>query len=115
MRVITAAFCVMLTPSAVAAQALDIGGIELRLGQNISDALKALSPYQTSYSENGHIWVVTRRGEAPFVIVGTLAATDGKVTAITKVYPLSSEYDASPVYTEASKEVRRRGGAACET
>lgn len=114
MRVITAAFCVMIAPSPVAAQALDVGGIEIQLGQNISDAVKSLSTYKVRYSDEGKTWIVTQAGKDPFELIGTLHATAGRVTGITKVYHVSSQYDTQRVYTQAAQEVRRRGGAICE-
>jgi hypothetical protein len=97
------------------AQALDIGGIELRLGQNVAEGLRALSSYQVRYTEDAQLWLVTQRGESPYQLLGTVAATDGKISTIEKSYWLSTQYDTRRVYTQASREVHRRGGTACDT
>jgi hypothetical protein len=96
-------------------QSLDIGGIQVRLGQNVADALRALSSYQARYSEDAKLWLVTQRGESQYELLGMLSATEGRISGITKVYNLSNQYDSQRVYTQASRELHRLGGNACET
>src|ERR1051325_915257 len=81
-------------------QALDIGGIQVRLGQNVADALRTVSSYQVRYSDDAKLWFVTQRGESEYVLLGTLSATDGRISGITKVYQLSNQYDTQRVYTQ---------------
>jgi len=74
--------CVLHASQAVA-PGLDIGGVELRLGQDISGALKALSSYQIRYSDLGPHWLISQKGMRPFGLLGTPSATDGKVSSST--------------------------------
>ena len=96
-------------------QALDVGGIELHLGQPATEAVQALSGYQLRYSDESKGWTVTQRGESPYELLGYFSAKDGKVAFISKSYHMSSQYDAQRIYNVASQELRRRGGTACTT
>ena len=40
-------------PATAHAQSLDIGGIELRIGQNVDEALRSLSLYEVRYTDIG--------------------------------------------------------------
>jgi hypothetical protein len=110
-----ASFLLAIFVNQAGAQSLDIGGIELHLGQSSTDALKSLSAYQVRYSESAKIWLISQRGEAPFEMLGTFGVENGKVSIISKSYNLPSEYDSQRVYSQASFEVHRRGGNACDT
>jgi hypothetical protein len=96
-------------------QSLDIGGIELRLGQSISEALNVLSPYDVRYQESVPAWTVYERGRQPLRILGVLQARDGVLYHISKSFDIPNIYATQRVYTQASQEVQRRGGGGCET
>jgi hypothetical protein len=99
------------------AQSLDVGGIELRLGQKVDEALRLLSSYQVQYgSEYGSgVWVVTQQvGNLPQVF-GGIRATANVITFINKSFPMNENEEAPEAYTRASKELRRRGGTTCAT
>jgi hypothetical protein len=116
MRLFYFALCLLvILVRQVGAQGLDIGGIELHLGQDVAAALNALSSYQVRYNEEGKFWIVTQRGESPFELLGSLSAIDGKLSTISKSYRLTTQYDTQRVYTQASRDVHRRGGNVCET
>jgi hypothetical protein len=102
-------------PGEAASQSLDIGGIELRLGQPVQEALRGLSAYQVRYDDRSESWIVTQRGRDPFELLGVLSATQGLVSSISKHYSLNTSYESVAVYSQASREVRRRGGRNCST
>ena len=96
------------------AQSLDIGGIELHLGQKVDDALRLLSPYDVQYRDGS--WIVTQQVGSLHQVLGVMGATSNAVSYISKSFELNSNERASEVYTRASKEVRRRSGVnACVT
>ena len=116
MRYVPIAACLLALVAARAeGQTLDVGGVPLRLGQNVTDALREVSGYQVTYSEDSKLWFVMQRGEPEPVVLGTLSAVDGRISGITKMYRLSNQYDTRRVYTQASRELRRLGGNVCET
>ena len=98
---------------AAKAQSLDIGGIELRLGQKVDEALRSLSSYHVRYSSGS--WIVTQTAGEQFQVLGSISATDNVISFINKSFDTSSYEGVPEAYTRASKEVRRRGGMACVT
>jgi hypothetical protein len=98
--------------AAAQAQSLDIGGVELHIGQDVNEALRLLSHYQVQYT--GSSWIVTQKAGREFVPLGTISATDNELTFISKQFYSFSRSDGE-IYTIASRETRRRGGAACLT
>ena len=95
------------------AQSLDIGGIELRLGQKIDEALRSLSSYQVQHS--GGSWIVTQKVGNLYQVLGSIGPTDNVISFVSKSFDMSASDDAPEAYTRASKEVRRRGGMTCAT
>ena len=95
------------------AQSLDIGGIELRLGQKVDEALRSLSSYQVKYSSGS--WVVTQKVGELHQVLGTISARDNAITFIGKVFNWSANAGDATEYTRASEEVHRRGGMTCVT
>ena len=95
------------------AQSLDIGGIELRLGQKVDEALRSLSSYQVQYS-NG-VWVVSQKAGNLYQALGSIGATGNVISFIGKSFDMDENEDAPKAYTRASKELRRRGGTTCAT
>lgn len=98
---------------AAQAQSLDIGGIELRLGQKVDEALRSLSSYQVQYSSSS--WIVTQKAGKQYQVLGSIGATDNAISFISKSLDMSANEGAPEAYTRASKEVRRRGGMTCVT
>ena len=98
---------------AAQAQSLDIGGIELRLGQKVDEVLRSLSSYQVQYSSGS--WIVTQKAGKLYQVLGSIGATDNVISFISKSFDMSANEGAPEAYTRASKEVRRRGGMTCVT
>jgi hypothetical protein len=103
----------IVTSHAASAQSLDIGGIELRIGQKIDDALKSLSAYNVSFKNDQ--WIVTQGLGDQTELLGTIGARENLVNFISKSFRLRGPGDAPEVYTRASKEACRRGGDSCLT
>lgn len=103
----------IVTSHAASAQSLDIGGIELHIGQKIDDALKSLSAYNVSFEKNQ--WIVTQGLGDQTELLGTISAEENLIRFISRDFRLRGPGDAPEVYTRASEEVRRRGGDACFT
>jgi hypothetical protein len=104
--------------SPLGAQTLDIGGIELRLGESGTTALADLrSAYDVRYEESIGMWSIFRKRVAddPYVFVGQVYIKAGVVSRIVKDYELTDQYDLVDVYSTAMKQVRKRGGATCNT
>lgn len=98
---------------AVHAQSLDIGGIELRLGQKADEALRSLSSYQVQY--NGSSWIVSQKIGNRHQFLGSIGATTNTISFISKSFDMGENERAAETYTRASKELRRRGGTTCAT
>ncbi len=94
-------------------QSLDIGGIELRLGQKVDEALRSLSSYQVQYS-NGS-WIVTQKVGNLYQALGAIGATANVISFISKSFNMDENEGTPETYTRASKELRRRGGTNCTT
>ncbi len=99
--------------NAALAQSLDVGGIELRLGQKIDEALRSLSSYQVQH--NSGSWIVTQKIGKRHQLLGSIGAKDNAIIFISKSFEMNANEGAPEVYTRASKEVRRRGGMTCTT
>lgn len=97
----------------VNAQSLDVGGIELKLGQKVDDALRSLSNYQVQYV--GSSWFVSQETGNRSRFLGVIAATNNEISFIRKSFAIDGNESAVEVYSQASKELRTRGGTACFT
>lgn len=100
------------------AQALDIGGVELRLEQASAPALAALgSAYELRYEDAMKHWSVYKKRAAgdPFTLVGLLWIKNGVIARISKLYEVREQYDLADVLTTAMHDVQRRGGSLCTT
>lgn len=95
------------------AQSLDIGGIELRLGQKGDEALRSLSSYQVQYSNDS--WIVTQKVGNLHQVLGLIGATGNSISFISKSFDMNENEGAPETYTRASQELRRRGGTTCTT
>ena len=98
---------------AAGAESLDIGGIELQLGQKADNVLRLLSSYQVQYS--GGSWVVGQKVGSAYEFLGTVGAMDNVVTSISKSFQMTEPEAAPDIYTSASNELHRRGGSNCST
>ena len=117
-RVLLLACLVSVDALSVRGQALDIGGIELRLGQISSSALSDLRvAYDVRYEDAFKVWSVFRKRSLndPFFFIGQLYVDDGLVTRIVKEYDTSDPYALVRTFTLAMKDVTTRGGSACFT
>ena len=116
MRIFTIVACLLIFfIGRLAGHALDIGGIQVHLGQNVTDALRTLSPYQVRYDESARLWFVTQKDEFQYDLLGTITATGGRISGITKVFKLHNQYDTQHVYTQASTTLHALGGNLCDT
>lgn len=95
------------------AQSLDIGGVELRLGQDVSEAIKSLSMYKVTYIETAQSWFVFRPESRTFSPIGNVSAKNNKINWISKSYDVDQNSNLSLVYASASNELRRRAGTSC--
>ena len=104
--------------SRLPAQTLDVGGIEVRLGESGTTALGDLrTAYDVRYEENIGMWSVFRKRAAndPFVLVGQLYIKGGIVSRIMKDYEVSDPYDLVDVYSTGMKYLQKRGGSDCKS
>lgn len=106
-------FLLVVMVHAAHAKSLDIGGIELRLGQKVDEALRSLSSYQVQ--RIGGEWIVTQKVGDLYQVLGLIGPTDNVITFMNKSFDKSANECAPEAYKSASKEVRRRGGKTCAT
>ena len=99
--------------NAAHAQSLDIGGIELRIGQKVDEALRSLSTYEVQYF--GNEWFVRQKVGDLYMALGGIGATDKVISYINKSFDINENEDAPKVYTRAANELRRLGGTTCTT
>jgi hypothetical protein len=101
--------------SPLGAQSLDIGGIEVRIGQPIELALSQLRvAYNLKYEDNVKRWFVSRQDGSVDVSLGQVGVADGIVNFIAKEYKIDV-YRLDAVYTAAMHDTQRRGGTTCTT
>jgi hypothetical protein len=107
-------------PSSLYAQALDIDGVEIYVGQDISEAIKKLSIYENKkYADTATpgfftytILIPTYKN--PYNInVFFYVNNNNKIDSISKFYVLNLNSNVALVYAKASSEIRRRGGNVC--
>lgn len=101
----------LVMPQEVYAQSLEIGGIELHIGQKIDAALNSLASYQVQYKEDFG-WMVSQMVGSKFQFLGTLHAKNGLVSHISKEF-IVNDGDLPATYTRAHKELQQRGGTSC--
>ena len=110
-----AAVVLIALPGPAGAQALDIGGIAIRLGEDVPEALKALSTYNVRYHDSVKSWFVSQEAGDDTEWLGNLSARNGKVSFISRGYALPKTGEINRVYTQALRDARRHGGQSCET
>jgi hypothetical protein len=110
---IIVAFLLVAISGVSSAQSLDIGGVELRLGQDIGEAIKSLSMYEVRYLETAGLWHVRQVGTPLSSSIGFITASNNKIMWVSKTYSVSQNSNLSLVYSSASNELNRRGGKTC--
>jgi hypothetical protein len=119
MRLITFLVVVALAgPSSVRSQSLDIGGIEIHLGQDLPSTLSKLqSAYDVKYEDALKLWSVSKKrtGNDPYNVIGRVGVTGETVSLVERIYDLGDVYDLQNVYSVAMLETRKRGGTSCHT
>ena len=99
----------------VLAQSLDIGGVELKLGQSSESALASLrAVYNVRYFDDLKLWSVARPEELRYEI-GNLQARAGVVSAISKSYVSSDGSVEFAQHFQAIKDGRARANSECTT
>ena len=103
----------------LAAQSLEIGGIAVKLGEPLTDALTHLkAAYNPQFIKEAwrgappQWWIMTNNGDDR---LGEIRATDGVVNYIEAKYDTSDEYELDQVYIRALTDVGRLGGTVCTT
>ena len=98
------------------AQSLDIGGIELRIGQPTEAVISQLRvAYILTYQDEVKRWLVSQQEGSLQVSLGQFDSRDGVVTFIAKDYHVRQPSDLAHIYTTGMRETQRRGGSACTT
>jgi hypothetical protein len=102
-------------------QSLEIGGVEISLGENINTALdklrKAWSVFHPAALDSGStkLWMVSASLGRNQVLLGQLTEVAGVVAQVEKQQPLVSPRDAATIYIEWDAELHRRShNVACE-
>ncbi len=100
------------------AETLAIGGIELRLGQKIEEALTSLSFYDVRHIGDDS-WLVNEKIETPdgtlFIPLGSIRAKSNLVIFIGKEFKVRHNEDSGEIYAHALKETHLLGGKNCST
>jgi hypothetical protein len=53
-------FAAFVISAKLEAQSLDVGGVEIRLGQDVTTAVQRLSIYRVVYSQQSNMWSITQ-------------------------------------------------------
>ena len=102
--------------NAAHAQSLDIGGVELHIGEKVDKALPSLSSYEVQYKNVGaDAWFVSQKVGNIYQPLGYISVNDGVITSIGKYFDVGDDVNTPQVYTRAAGEIRRRGGKKCNT
>lgn len=101
--------------SRLGGQSLDIGGIDVRLGQSLGTALSQVQAvYSVVHLPETADWLVTEKSSNN--PVGSLTARDGLVVSVGSYYPIANDgEDVVETYTLAMRAAQRRGGKQCTT
>ena len=99
------------------AQSLDIGGISVRLGEPVTNALTKLrTAYEVEYAENSKRWFVKRRDGVRVFWLGNLQVAGERVASVEKGYVFESDDSKlGEAYGLALRDARRLGGSNCKT
>ncbi len=89
------------------AQSLDIGGVELRIGQSTNEAISLLSAYKVQFKGSG--WFVTNKSTED--LIGYFKASGNRLVYLEKGFKVNN--NSSEVYYLARSELISRGGLEC--
>lgn len=113
MKVLALLVLLVATPASGSAQSLQVGGLEVRIGETFERALARLSPvYEMQHLETGssveELWWVRRRSPARDVI-GLIRERNGMVSGITRDWS-GDAYSLAHDFVRLLEEARRLGG-----
>ncbi|HKK09042.1 MAG TPA: hypothetical protein VKA44_09170 [Gemmatimonadota bacterium] len=105
----------VVTSGSAAAQSLDIGGVEVHLGEAGTVALRQLrAAYNLQYVDGAKAWGVTRKnGPQDYTSLGMFSIDSGTVTWISKDYEIPDVQRLGNIFQQAVRDLRARGGKAC--
>lgn len=107
------AFGLLVYPAGSSAQSLDIGGIEIRLGQSAPEALRSLASYQARYAQDLNAWFISQRVGSNTEFLGHFSAVNARVAYVSKNFAMKAPDELPAMYTAAMRETKRRGGQRC--
>ena len=101
------------------AQSLNLGGVDVRVGEDATIAIARLSDtYNLQYQPGLHTWFVSRKNVRPtdtFLWVASVTVGEGLVSSVNKYYDLGNASDLSTVYSTALRDAQRDQGGPCLT
>jgi hypothetical protein len=113
------ALTALLSTVPIDAQTVDIGGIEVRLGGNATDAVAKLrASFVVDYQNSLKSWLVSKKAtnnspaNASVALIGVEGAN---ISYILKYYDLGDSRNISGVLSAALEEARRGSGHVCRT
>lgn len=132
MRYAIGAISVMFCASTAFAQAIDIGGVTVRIGDDVVTAMKNVRQALPSEFSVGRVhirrgseaedttseWIVSKAdapGHMPSTTVATVSVKEGLVSSIVKFYDIGDGSDIAEAYTAALRDARRDAFQACTT
>lgn len=110
-------FALTAVPIQLHAQSLDIGGIDVQLGQPLTTTvLKLRAAYDVNYDEGTKRWFISRKDGNPATYFGNLDVIADRVTRIQKAYNFDNDmYKLSDAYSMALRDSQRLGGTLSKT
>lgn len=132
MRCAISAIGVLFCASTAFAQAIDIGGVAVRIGDDAATAMKNVAQALPSEFSVGRVhilrgsepvdttseWIVSKAdapGRMPSVNVATVSVKGGLISSIIKYYDIGDGSDIADVYTAAMRDARRDAFEPCKT
>jgi hypothetical protein len=105
-----------LIPCITCAQSLDVGGVNLTLGQNESDVIKNLGRFYSLPKSDESVINITWRSvlDKNGNQIGGFEVRNGVLTVVQKIYDLQGSNNSfSTIYAIGSAEVENKGGKNC--
>jgi hypothetical protein len=129
MRTEIALIGLLLSAPPVVAQSIEIGGVEVRIGDTATAAMenlrrKLLGEFvvgRVHVVEQGGVldttstWYVQKTEAERRIDVATVSVRDGLISALAKFYDIGDGTDVADVYSEAMTEVQRESHERCVT
>jgi hypothetical protein len=132
MRYAIGAIGVLFCASTAFAQAIDIGGVAVRIGDDAATAMKNVAQALPSEFSVGRLhirrgsepedttseWIVSKSdapGHMPSTTVATVSVKEGLISWIAKYYDIRDGSDIATVYTAAMRDARRDAFQPCTT